>query len=78
MALSTFLFNLCLAKVVRNTKTNIGRTILNRTRQCLLYTDDVVVGYAMKDIAETIENRTNLALQIGLTVNVCTIKYRIK
>jgi hypothetical protein len=54
--LSTLLFNLCMEKVTRNVTTNPGGTIFNRTRQCLLYADDVVVlGHAVKHVAETAE-----------------------
>lgn len=41
--------------------------MFNRTRQCLLYADGVVVlGHA-----ETIEDTTTVLSQIGLTINVC-------
>jgi len=42
-SLSTLLFNLCIEKIIRNVRINQGRTIFNRTRQCLAYADDVVI-----------------------------------
>jgi hypothetical protein len=42
-ALSSHLLNLCMEKVARNVKTNPRGTIFNRTRQCLLYADYMVV-----------------------------------
>jgi hypothetical protein len=77
-ALSTLLFNLCMEKVIRNVKTNPGGTVFNRKRQCLLYADDVVVlGHAVKHIAETLEDMTAVASQMGLTTNVSKIKFMI-
>jgi hypothetical protein len=70
-ALSTLLFNLCMEKVIRNVKAVPGVTIFNRTRQSLLYADDVVVlGCAVKHSAETLEDMTTVASQMGLTVNI--------
>ena len=52
-ALSTPMY-LCMKKVMRNVQTNPGGTVCNRTRQCLLYADDVLVlGCAVKHTAET-------------------------
>jgi hypothetical protein len=56
-AFPTLLFNLCMEKVVRNVKINPGGTIFNRTKQCLLYVDDVVV----LECAETVEGMTTVA-----------------
>jgi hypothetical protein len=48
------LFTLC-TEVIRNVKVNKGTTIFHRTRQCLLYADDVVLlGCAVKHTGETI------------------------
>jgi hypothetical protein len=52
-SLSTLLFNLCMEKIIRNVRINPGGTIYNRTRQCLVYADDVVIlgrseGYIRK------------------------------
>jgi hypothetical protein len=67
-ALST-LTNLCMKKLIRNVKTNPGKTIFNRTWQCLLYADDVVVlGCTVKHTAETVEDMTSVISQIGLTI----------
>jgi hypothetical protein len=53
-------------KGYKDVKRNPGGTVFNRTRQCLLYADDVVVfGYAVKYIAETVEDMTSVASQIG-------------
>jgi hypothetical protein len=77
-ALSTLLFNLCMEKVIRNVKTNPGGTIFNRTRQCLLYANDVIVlGCVVKHIAETLDDMTAVASQMGLTINVSKTKYMI-
>jgi hypothetical protein len=65
-------------KVIRNVKTNPGGTIFNRTRQSLLYADDVVVlGCAVKHIAKTLEDMTTVASQISLTINVSKMKNMI-
>lgn len=68
-ALSTLLFNLCVDKVIRYEK-NPGGTVFNRTRQCLLlYADDMVVlGSTVQHVAETAEDITTTASQIGLTI----------
>jgi hypothetical protein len=42
-SLSTLLFNVCMAKIIINVKTNPGATIFNITRQCLVYVDEVVI-----------------------------------
>ena len=78
-ALSTLPFNLCVDKVIRNEKTNPGGTVFSRTRQCLLlYADDMVVlGSAVQHVAETAEDITTAASQIGLTINVSKTKYMI-
>jgi len=48
--------------IIRNVTTNPGRTIMKRTRQCHLQADDVVVlGHAVKHLAETTENMTSAA-----------------
>jgi hypothetical protein len=54
-SLSTLLFNLCMETIIRNVRINAGGTIYNRTRQCLVYADDVVIlgrseGYIKKNI----------------------------
>jgi len=47
--LSTLLFNLCVERVKRNVKANLGGTVFIRRGQCLLFTDDVaVLEYAVK------------------------------
>jgi len=48
------LFTLCM-EVIKNVKANTGTTIFHRTRQCLLYADDVVLlGCAVKHTGEII------------------------
>jgi hypothetical protein len=47
-------------KIIRNVRINPGGTIYNRTRQCLLYVDDVVIlvkseGYIKKTLVEMVE-----------------------
>jgi len=42
-SLSTLLFNLCMEKIIRNVRINPSGTIFNRTRQCRMYADDVVI-----------------------------------
>jgi hypothetical protein len=41
-SLSALLFNLCMEKIL-NVRINPGGTIYSRTRQCLAYTDDVMI-----------------------------------
>jgi hypothetical protein len=66
-----------MGNVVRNVKTNPEGTV-NRTRLCLLYRDDMVVlGHAVKHIAETVENMTNAASQIRFTINLSKTRYGI-
>jgi hypothetical protein len=49
--------------------------IFNRTRKCLLYEDDVVVlGHVVKHTADTAEDMTTVASQIGLNINVSKSK----
>jgi hypothetical protein len=56
----------------------LGGTIFNSTRKCLLHADDVVVlGHAVKHIAETAEDMTTVATQIGLNTNASKIKCAI-
>ena len=66
-SLSTLLFNLCMEKVIRNVRINPGGTVFNRTRQCLVYVDDVVIlerseGY----IKRILEEMAAITQQIGL------------
>jgi len=42
-ALSTTLFNIVLEKVIRNIENHINGTIFNRTRQYIVYVDDVLI-----------------------------------
>jgi hypothetical protein len=59
-------------------KTNPGGTIFNRTKRCLLYADDVVVlGHVVEHTAETLEDMTTVASQMGLTINVSKTKYTV-
>jgi len=59
-------------------KTNPGSTLFKRTRQRFLYANDaVVLGLAVKYVAETIEDMTNLASEIGSTIYVSKVKYMI-
>jgi hypothetical protein len=77
-ALCTILFNLHTERVIRNVKPNPGGTIFNRTRQCVLYAADVVVfGCAVTHTAETLEDMTTAASQMGLTTNVSKTKHMI-
>jgi len=76
--LSTLLFNLCMKKVIRNFRINPGRTILNRTRQCLVYGDDVVIlGRSEGYIKGTLEEMAAITHQIGLQMNDTKTKYMI-
>jgi hypothetical protein len=55
-----------------------GGTIFNRTRQCLLYADNMVVlEFAVKHIAKTLEDMTTVTSQMGLTINVSITKCMI-
>jgi len=48
--------------IIRNVTTNPGGTILKRTGQCHLQADDVIVlGHAVKHLAEARENVTSIA-----------------
>jgi len=48
--------------IIRNVTTNPGGTTMKRTGQCHLQTDDVVVlGHAVKHLAEATENVTSVA-----------------
>jgi len=56
------LIHLDMENIIRNVTTNPGRIIMKRTRQCHLQADDVVVlGHAVKHLAETTENMTSAA-----------------
>ena len=77
-SLSTLLFNLCMEKIIRNVRINPGGTILNRTRQCLAYADDVVIlGRSERYLTETLEEMIAVAHQIGLQMNDTKTKYMI-
>jgi hypothetical protein len=77
-SLSTLLFNLCMEKIIRNTRINPGGTIFNRTRQCLAYADDVVIlGRSEGYIKETLEEMAAVTRQIGLQMNDTKTKYTI-
>jgi hypothetical protein len=63
-------------KAVTNVKANSKGTMVNRTRQCHLYADDVVaLGLRVKHIAQKIGAVTPAASQIGLAIHVSKTKY---
>jgi hypothetical protein len=67
-----------LEKIIRNVKINPGGTILNRTRQCLAYADDVVIlGRSVGYITETLQEMVAVAPHIGLHMNNTKTKYVI-
>jgi hypothetical protein len=77
-SLSTLLFNICMEKIIRNIKTNLGGTVFNRIRQCLAYADNVVIleRYATY-ISEILQDMAVVATQIGLSMNNTKIKYMV-
>jgi hypothetical protein len=57
-------------KIIRNVTINPSGTIFNRTRQCLAYTDDVVIlGRSEGYIKGMLEEMAATTLQIGLQIN---------
>ena len=76
--LSTLLFNLCIEEIIRNVRITPGGTIFNRKRQCIAYTDEVVIlGRTEGYIKRTLEEMAAITLQIGLQMNDTKIKYII-
>ena len=77
-SLSSLLFNLCMEKITRNVRINPGGTIFNRTRQYLVYADDVVIlGRSEEYIEKTLEEMAAITHQIGLQMNDTKTKYMI-
>ena len=75
-SLSTLLFHLCMEKMIRNVRINPGGTIFNRTSQCLVYADVVVIlrrteGYRKR----TLQEMPEITQQIGLQMNDTKTKY---
>jgi hypothetical protein len=65
-------------KIIRNVRINPGGTIFNRTRQCLAYTDDVVIlGRSEGYVKGTLEEMAAKTHQTGLQINDTKIKYMI-
>src|SRR5215469_18256230 len=65
-------------KIIRNARINPGGAILNRTRQCLAYADDVVIlGRSEGYIKRTLEEMAAITHQIGLQMNDTKTKYMI-
>jgi hypothetical protein len=66
-ALSAKLFLIVLKKVVRNIQTNPNGTIINRTRQCMTYADNMfMLGLSVKAIEEVVTQITEAAVSTGL------------
>jgi LEA14-like dessication related protein len=76
-SLSTLLFNLIMEKIIRNIRINPRGTIFNRTRQYLVYADDVILGRSEAYMKETLEEMTAITQQIGLQMNNTKTKYMI-
>jgi hypothetical protein len=75
---STLLFNLCMEKIIRNVRINPGGIIFNRTSQCLVYADEVVIlGRTEGYIKRTLEEMPEITQQIGLQMNDTKTKYMI-
>nr|XP_042900286.1 saccharopine dehydrogenase-like oxidoreductase [Parasteatoda tepidariorum] len=76
--LSTLLFNVCLEKVMRNTVSNRGGTIFNRTKQVLAFADDVILiarsKNALVDLFKVLIKEASL---FGLEINSDKTKYMI-
>ena len=49
------------------------RKNISRTRKCLIFANDVVLEHAVKHNADTAKDVTNVASQIGLTINISKI-----
>jgi 3-oxoacyl-[acyl-carrier-protein] synthase III len=57
---------------------NPGGAVFKRTRQRFLYAnDEIVLGLAVKYVAETIKDMTNVASEIGSIIYVSKAKYMI-
>jgi hypothetical protein len=64
------LFNIALAKVVRDSRIETKGTIYNKTVQILAYADDIVlVGRPTGVPTEAIINLSKAAKEMGLTIN---------
>jgi hypothetical protein len=75
-ALSTVLFNIMLEKVICSFELNSGGSIFTRTRQYMAYADDTVfIGRSLQTVSEVIQQVEELALIIGLDINVGKTKY---
>lgn len=63
-------------KIIRNIRSNTNGTIFNRTSQCLAFADDVVIlGRSVKYINDTVKDMSEVAEQIGLSINSMKTKY---
>jgi hypothetical protein len=55
-SLSSLLFKLCMERIIRNVRINLGGKRINRTRRYLAYADDVVIlGSSEEYIKKTLE-----------------------
>jgi hypothetical protein len=65
-------------KIIRNVRINPGGTIFDRTRQYLVYSDDIVIlGRSEGYIKKTLEEMAAITHQIGLQMNDTKKKYMI-
>jgi hypothetical protein len=65
-----------LEKVISNIELNSGGSIFTRTRQYMAYADDMVfIGRSLQAVSEVIQQMEELALIIGLDINVGKTKY---
>jgi len=64
-------------KIIINVRINPGGTIFNRTRQCLVYADDVVILGRSEGYIKKTEEMAAITHQIGLQMNDTKTKYMI-
>ena len=75
-ALSATLFNVVLAKVIKNVEMNRNVTIFNRTRQYTAYTDNVLIlELSVKAIQEVVTQIEKSALSTGLVIKESKTKH---
>jgi hypothetical protein len=77
-SLSILLLNFCMENIIRNIKINLGGTIVDTTRPCLAYADDVVnLGQSVRYINDTLDEMAAVTPHIGLQKNNAKTKYMI-
>ena len=76
--LSCDFFNLCLEKIIRDSKTHTKGTIYNKSTQILGYADDLdIIGRRREDVEGSFVGIEQAAERVGLKINAGKTKYML-